>query len=321
MNPANSDLAEMISAIPGTQITPDGPMASHTSMGVGGRAKLVASIDGSRALVQMLDILNRENAQWMMLGGGANTLFLDEGYDGVVIIPGMGLRSIELTGRNNNVRAEAGTQLSALMNFCKREGLSGMEWAAGIPGTVGGALAGNAGTPAGDICSLAREVEVVPPGGQMKTRSKGEFGFGYRWSSLKSDVIVATVLELEPEDPAVVQERIAQALIKRREQPIGERSLGCMFKNPNNEYAGRLIDKAGLKGLREGGAMVSKEHANFIINEGSATSCQIIGLMDRIQEIIHKDTGILLEREIRVIGRKGELSSSLPADRQPPGPS
>ena len=197
------------------------------------------------------------------------------------------------------IRAGAAAGLSAIMNFAKKRELAGLEFCAGIPGKLGGALAGNAGAGGGDICSLVDCVEVVDGEGRLRTRRRGGFAYGYRSSDLRGDVIVAASLRLRHDSRAKIDERIGRHLAKRLDQPLGDRSSGCMFKNPPGEFAGRLIDRAGLKGLRVGGVSVALEHANFMINDGHGTAADVQRLMDQVRERVLTGTGIELEGEVR----------------------
>jgi len=290
-----------LAAIHGVSIKPNELMSAHTSMGVGGAARWFVTVEDRSALIKVLEILRAADARWMMLGGGSNTLFDDAGYDGIVVHLGKGFRAIEAGPEPDQVTAGAGATLSAIMNFAKRRALAGMEFAAGIPGVLGGALAGNAGAAGGDICSLADAVEVVDAKGNVVTRKRGEFCFAYRYSQLRDDVVLGATLRLRPDAPEAIDARIQQSLSKRFEQPVGERSAGCMFKNPPGGVAGRLIDETGLKGLSLGKVSVSDKHANFMINEGGASSKEIVQLMRDVQAKVKEKTGVELEVEVRII--------------------
>ncbi len=270
-------------------------------MGVGGPARWFIEVDRRAALSPLLEALRTSNTRWMMLGGGSNTLFEDAGYDGAVLHLGMEFRAIAMGDSAETINAGSAATLGAIMNFAKKRGLAGLEFCAGIPGALGGALAGNAGIAGFDACSLADSVEVIDSAGNPATRRRGEFSFGYRHSQLREDVILGATLRLHPDTPEKIEERIRQNLSKRMEQPVGERSSGCMFKNPSGDYAGRLIDRAGLKGLRVGKARVSEEHANFMINEGGATTAEIKGLMNLVRAKVREQTGIELESEVRIV--------------------
>ncbi len=295
------EIEHRLKAITSVRLKKDEPMSAHTSMGVGGPARWFVEVHDLEALKHTLEILKSSGERWMMLGGGSNTLFCDAGYNGAIVYLGKGFREIRLGETPDTIVAGAAASLSGIMNFAKRHGLAGAEFCAGIPGVLGGALAGNAGTAAGEICPLADSVEVLDSSGQIKTRKRGEFEYSYRHSRLREDVILGATLRLKPDAAEAIETRIAQSLSKRFEQPIGERSAGCMFKNPPGDFAGRLIDCAGLKGLRIGNVSVSDKHANFMINEGKATAADILKLMDEVRERVKSATGTELESEVRVI--------------------
>lgn len=302
LSPTSSTAIEKIAATPGVEIREHEPLARHASMGVGGPARWFAVIDHFEALQVTLALLRQGDIEWMVLGGGSNILFTDAGYGGLILSLGRGFKTLAAGPGPHQVTAGAGANLSAVMNFAKRAGLAGLEFTAGIPGTLGGALAGNAGTVVGDLCSLADSVLVLDAAGRLLTRERGGFQFGYRTSDLRNDVIVQATLGLCPDSAEAIQARIAAALAKRGEQPIGVRCSGCTFKNPQGDYAGKMIDSVGLKGLRSGGAWVSDKHANFILNDGTATAGDICNLIETIQQRIFERYKIHLELEIRIVG-------------------
>ncbi len=298
---------EGLEHIDGVTVSAGEPLAKHVSMGVGGPARWFITVETVEALEAVLARLRGGAVPWMMLGGGSNTIFTEAGFGGAIVTLGRGFRQIAAGPGEHEVTAGAGANLSALMNYAKRRGLTGMEWAAGVPGTVGGALAGNAGTGLGEMCDRVAAVEVIDAAGARRMRRRGEFSYGYRRSDLARDVILRATVALAPDDVEAIQARIDQGLKKRFEQPVGKRCSGCMFKNPAGDYAGRLIDRAGLKGLRVGGAQVSEEHANFIINEGEATSEDIRALVEEVRRRVREATGVELELEIRMVGLDSRL--------------
>ncbi|MCE5228287.1 UDP-N-acetylmuramate dehydrogenase [bacterium] len=300
MSPLPENTIELFQ-LPGVSLLCDEPLAKHTTMGVGGAARFFLTIDEPPALEAAIAKLNRCGLPWMILGGGSNTIFGDGGWPGVMVALGKGFRKIERIPGKNRISAGAAAQLSAVMNFAKREGLAGLEWAAGVPGQLGGALAGNAGTPAGEICASLEAADVIDRNGIRKTFRHDEIQHGYRFSSLRDWIIVGATLELTPDSPDEIQKRIDAALAKRMEQPVGQRTSGCMFKNPPGNAAGRLIDQTGLKGLRIGGARVSEQHANFMINDGTATASDIEKLIAQVRETVEARHGIRLELEIKLI--------------------
>ncbi len=300
--PAPSGPIESIAQVPGAIVHLDEPMSKHVSMGVGGPARGFVVADDADCLEAVHRILVQSGLRWVVLGGGSNTIVSDEGYDGVVLSLGRGFRRIEEGPAGpSQITAGAAAQLSAIMNFARRRGLAGMEWAAGVPGVLGGALAGNAGTGPGDMCSMVESVDVIDPNGNRIRRPRGGFAYAYRRSDLSRDLILGATLAVRPDNPAAIKTRQDAGMAKRLEQPIGKRCSGCMFKNPPGEAAGRLIDRAGLKGLRMGGAEVSGEHANFVINDGSATARDILELIDTVRRRVCEKSGVNLDLEIRVI--------------------
>lgn len=298
----DATLFDQLAAIKGVEIAPDEPLARHVTMGVGGPARWFVTLDSVEAAQAAIGLLRSSGVRWMVLGGGSNTFFVDAGFDGVILFLGRGLRAMTLGPGERHVTAGAGATLSSVMNFAKRAGLAGLEFAAGIPGTLGGALAGNAGTPKGDICSLVDAVEVIDAQGHFVVRQRGEFEFAYRSSALRHDLILRATLALCPDSPEAIQERITQALTKRGEQPIGVRTSGCTFKNPPGDAAGRMIDAVGLKGERVGGAWISERHANFILNDGSASSADICELVSIVRQRVLDHFGVNLELEIKIVG-------------------
>ncbi len=284
-------------------------------MGVGGPARWFVVAESLASLGELVRVLKASGAPWMMLGGGSNTIFGDKGYAGVVVTLGRAFREIAAGPGEHQITAGAAATLSALMNFSKRQGLTGLEFTGGIPGNLGGALAGNAGTAAGEVCPITESVEVLDTSSAGEQSSgdsgaafsntrvikRGDFNFRYRWSDLREQVVVRATLQLAPGDPAVIQTGIDAALGKRWEQPIGLRCSGCMFKNPEGDYAGRLIDQSGLKGLRVGGASVSDQHANFMINDGTATAADLAALIEEVRQKVAEKTGVKLDLEVRIV--------------------
>lgn len=296
-----SEFERALLALPGVKVLRNEPLADHVSMGVGGPARWFAEAADREALRGLLALLRGGTTPWSMLGGGSNTLFGDAGFEGVIVHLGRGFRTIEPGPDAETVRAGAGANVSAVMNFAKRRGLAGAEFFAGIPGTLGGALAGNAGAGGEDACSIADEVEVIDSEGRETVRKRGEFQFAYRFSQLRDDVILGATLRLRADSMEAIEARIQKHLSKRWEQPVGERSSGCMFKNPPGDFAGRLIDQAGLKGLRIGGMRVSEEHANFMINDGSGTAAEIEQLIGEVRRRVMEKAGVELDGEVRFL--------------------
>ncbi|MBI4551009.1 MAG: UDP-N-acetylmuramate dehydrogenase, partial [Candidatus Latescibacteria bacterium] len=219
------------------------------------------------------------------------------------VVPGT-LWSIRQEGLH--VQAGAGISLARLAWFCASVGLSGVEFATGIPGVVGGSIRGNAGAHGASLGDRVETVEGMETDGGTRILSAQEVGFGYRHTRLSPSVIIISArFALTPDDPQAIRERIREYTeYRKRTQPSADQSAGCMFKNPSGDSAGRLIDLAGCKGLQVGDAVVSDRHANFIINRGQATAADTLRLIDRIRDLVLQRTGVALDLEVRVIGQE-----------------
>lgn len=294
-------LIERLDAIEGLQVRRAEPMARHVSMRVGGPAAVFAVVATEEALERLVALLTCEGLPWHVLGGGANTIFREAGFPGVVIKLGRELHRIERGPGVDQVTAGAATPLAVVMNFAKRAGLSGLEFAAGIPGTFGGAVAGNAGTPDGYACDYVEAAVVIDEEGRRRVYPRGTFDYGYRWSQLREQIIVEATVGLRPDTPEAITARIKASLGQRRGQPYRSNCSGCIFRNPEGDSAGRLIDAAGLKGLRVGGAAVSADHANFIVNDAGATASDIEVLIERVRRRVRDRFGVDLELEVRIV--------------------
>lgn len=303
-------LQRSLERIAGVRARRDEPLARHVTMGVGGPADIFLEVENVAALAEALRRLNEAGVPWMMLGGGSNTLFEDAGFRGAVIDLKKDFRKIEEGGEPGAVRAGAGANLRAIMRFAVERGLTGLEFCVGIPGTLGGALAGNAGAGGEDICSVTRSVEVLGEGGEVRTLRRGEFQFAYRLSDLRRHVILGATLELHSDGAEAIQQRLEAHRSKRDNQPLAEKSAGCMFKNPAGDAAGRLIDATGLKGLRVGGIRVSEMHANFMVNGGTGTAADIRALMETVRRKVLEQTGVELESEVRIIPPGGAVDDA-----------
>ncbi len=277
-------------------------MARHTSWRVGGPARLWYRPADLADLAQFLRGLDpAEPLYWV--GLGSNLLVRDGGIDGVVVAPFGGLDRLSLLD-DRCIRAEAGVACNKVARFAARHGRVGGEFLAGIPGTLGGALAMNAGAFGGETWSHVRAVETLDRHGELHNRAPEDFEIGYR--QVKGPVdewFVAAHLEFEPGDVAAGQARIRELLERRgATQPTSEPSCGSVFRNPPGDHAARLIEACGLKGACEGGACVSEKHANFIINTGTATAADIERLIARVRETVAREQGVRLEPEVRIVG-------------------
>jgi UDP-N-acetylmuramate dehydrogenase len=280
----------------------DEPMAVHSSWRTGGRARRFyrpADLDDLCAFLR--DLEPQEPLLW--LGLGSNLLVRDGGFAGTVIATLGALNLLEWLDERT-LRAGSGVTCSKVARLTAQAGLVGAEFLAGIPGTLGGALAMNAGAFGGETWRHVLSVETVTRSGRLLTRLPSDYRIGYRSVQGPSDEwFVAARLRLEPGDARAAQSRIRELLARRGEtQPTREPSCGSTFRNPPGDYAARLIEAAGLKGVQIGGARVSEKHANFIINTGAATASDIETLIVQAQEQVEKTQGIRLKTEVRIVG-------------------
>lgn len=292
---------------------PDAPIAEKTWFRIGGRADLLVTPRTPQALATLVARAHADDIPLRVLGGGANLLVLDEGVDGIVV----SLRSpcftdfeIERGGDSALVRVGGGHDLFELMHKLNRAGLGGLEHLAGIPGTVGGAVVMNAGGQFGDIAQALSHVTVVTPKGTLQTFARSELQPGYRHGGIPAGIVTSAVFCTTPADPKAVRDRFLEHFSwKKSRQPFDAAAAGCMFKNPvdpktgERVSAGMLIDRAGLKGFRVGGAVVSSVHANFLAADGAGTASDIAMLAERVADRVWEHCGIRLEREVVFWGR------------------
>lgn len=278
----------------------DEPLAPHTWLHVGGPAEYFAEPRGADELAALVRRCRNDGLGVRILGGGSNVLVREEGVPGVVIrLADPGFADIER--RDRRLIAGGGAKLGHLISTAVREGLAGLETLVGIPGTIGGALHGNAGSRGGDIGQWAGRATVMTAGGEIIERSREELLFAYRKSSLDELVILSAEFELEEEDPEELTKRMQkQWIVKKASQPLSHQNSGCIFKSPSGLSAGVLIEQAGLKGTRVGGAEVSDRHANFIVAEPGATSHDVLRLIELVRSRVADRQGVELELEIEV---------------------
>jgi len=277
------------------------PLSRHTSFGIGGPADFLALPADEEDLKAIIG-LAAESIPWMVIGNGTNLLVADRGVRGLVVKIGPGFGGIERKGRRLIVGA--GLSLPALVEKCRQWGLSGLEWAVGIPGSVGGALVMNAGAYGGEMSQAVRDVFGLGPDGRWQRLPAGQIDFGYRRARYPQGfVITGCTLALSPGDPKSIARLMGKWLEKRKfNQPLSLRSAGCIFKNPEGDSARRLIGLAGLRGYRLGGAGISSKHANFIVNYGGAKAADVLRLMELVQKRVLKECGVSLEPEVRMVG-------------------
>ena len=300
-------LDEQISAyLPDLSIKAEEPMSRHTSFHIGGPAKRMAFPSSGEQLVLLLDMAQRCGARPLIIGNGTNLLAPDEGLDRLVIDTSAGMNRIQAGTEAHTLLADAGVSLSRLADFACRQGFAGLEFAHGIPGTVGGAVCMNAGAYGGEMSQVVAGVAVLFPEEGVRFLTAEEMAFGYRHSLLMdhSDaVVLSAAFRLDSGDPAVIRERMNELLQRRRaSQPLEYPSAGSTFKRPEGYFAGTLIDQCGLKGLTVGGAQVSEKHAGFVINRGGATFADVTDLIGQVQARVFDQTGVHLEPEVRILG-------------------
>jgi len=277
------------------------PMASHTTWGIGGPADLWLRPQSVASMLDVIWICGRHGVEWMVLGDGSNVLVSDDGYRGVIVNLHEATRPLTVSG--TSVEVGVGRSLRALTGVSVSHNLSGPEFWVGIPGTIGGALAGNAGAHGAAICDFVTELELADEDG-MGWVPIADIPHSYRRCGLPAGSIALSArFSFSPDDPKKIKARRLECIAQRREsQPTGERSAGCVFRNPPGSSAGALIDAAGLKGQRRGGAEISQKHANFIVNRADATASDVVGLIDEMRRRVEDETGIRLETEIRFVG-------------------
>ncbi len=285
----------------------DEPLKSYTSFRVGGPADLLALPRTMKELKGLLETASKLDIPITLLGGGTNVLISDKGIRGLVIITTRLKSDIRITDSNSKrslVLAEAGERLSTVCRFALDHALSGLEFAAGIPGTLGGAIAMNAGAKTGDMSGVIFDLLVIDLKTlTLQTIERKNLGFSYRRLDLPG-IIVAVTLSLKPANQAKIDQSFKQnLLLKNTTQPVSAASAGCFFKNPAKGMpAGELIEKSGLKGMRVNDAMVSEIHANYIVNTGNATCGDILSLKKHIEDTVFNTFKIKLETEVRVEG-------------------
>lgn len=283
------------------------PMSNHTSLRIGGPADVFAMPQDPLSLRNMLVILKREGIPFFPLGGGTNILVMDGGIEGVVISL-KSFRKIEVLSESNsyvNIFVEAGTPLQRLVGFSRENGYSGIEGLAGIPGSLGGAICGNAGAFGYEMKDVLVSIAMIDAEGRLDRFKAEGIDFGYRSSSISPDeIILSAEVRLKKDKKDEVSARIDDFLkMKKMYQPLSEPSAGCVFKNPPGFSAGRLIDEVGCKGMRIGDIEVSNIHANFFINKGKASASDFIRLMEDVAYKVKERFGVVLEPEIRIVGR------------------
>jgi UDP-N-acetylmuramate dehydrogenase len=300
-------ITEAIKEIGGEAVSFDVPMSDYTTLKAGGCAEVVYRAGNLEELKRMIAFLTEEKIPYLVMGKGSNLLVRDGGLNGVAIVLDGSLAAIEDSSETGpSVKAGAGLNLRKLVDFCTEKGLSGVEFMAGIPGTLGGAVAMNAGSWGREISEVINAITVLTMKRNLEVRAREELLFRYRELDLAAgDIIVNATLTLNFDRPAAIKKRVASNLKQRKERfPLDMASAGSVFKNPEGDHAGRLIDAVGLKETVIGGAMISPKHANFIINTGTSSASDIVALMDLAAARVRERFNIELVPELKVVGKK-----------------
>ena len=279
------------------------PMKKHTTFRIGGPADYYLCPHSTEELQKILQICRENKLEFFIFGNGSNLLVSDKGYRGVVIQLWKNFSDIET--EDNTITVKAGALLSKVAAEALEESLTGMEFASGIPGTMGGAVMMNAGAYGGEMKDIIREVTVLTREGELLTLSKEEMNFGYRTSVVKEKgyVVISAVLQLRKGDREEIR-KVMDELKERRvtKQPLDMPSAGSTFKRPEGYFAGKLIMDAGLRGFSVGGAQISEKHCGFVVNKGDATAADVLGLIGEVQKRVQEKFGVALEPEVKFLG-------------------
>jgi len=290
----------------GPRVRRDEPLARYTAMRVGGPAELLVVCERTDDVISTVKLADQHGVPWRVLGGGCNVLVADRGVRGMVIVNRAARLDFDV--EKGTVRAEAGALLAALAREAVERGLAGLEWAAGLPGAVGGAVVGNAGAFEGDIAQVLHSATVLEPDGAVVERPNDWFEFDYRVSRIKRGagssgyVVLVATFGLLSGDPDRLVARAEEILEWRRTRHPAGATMGSTFKNPPGSHAGYLIEQAGLRGYRVGGAQISELHGNFFMNAGNATAADVLALIEHARAEVMRQFGIEMELEVELIG-------------------
>lgn len=280
----------------------DENMAKHTTFKAGGNAKYVVLPKNEKELADLLRFVSDNKIKYYVIGNGSNLLVKDSGFDGIIIKIGNNMSKIEI--KDNIIVCQAGAFLSKIAKLALENSLTGLEFAAGIPGLVGGAVTMNAGAYGGEVKDVITKVWLIDKEGNNFCLQNNEMEFGYRESIVQKKEYIVTRVELKLEygNKEEIEEKMNEFLKARKDkQPLEYPSAGSTFKRPEGHFAGKLIMDAGLRGYTVGGACVSEKHCGFVINKNNATATDIIELMDKVSEIVYEKYGVRLEAEVKVI--------------------
>lgn len=299
-------IKRIYAVVPEDRVLIDEPMSRHTSFRIGGPASAFVTVNNEEELVSVMQAVSAGGAEHMIIGNGSNLLVSDEGYPGIMVKLGGDFETIARDPDDPcRVRVGAAMLMSRTSAFLTENGLSGFEFASGIPGSIGGAVFMNAGAYGGEIKDVVRSVRVMNADGtDLRTVSNEDMQFSYRHSVAEEEgiLILSAEMELTEDDPEEIAARVAELQFKRNfKQPVNYPSAGSTFKRPVGGYAAALIEQSGLKGYTAGGAQVSEKHSGFVINIGGASCEDVLAVMRHVRETVLSDSGILLEPEVRLI--------------------
>ena len=292
---------ELIKCIDKERVLQNEPMSKHTTFRIGGPADYFVIINTVEELKHVIEIAKANNKEIICIGNGSNTLVKDHGIRGIVIK----LNLKEITINNNEIKAEAGVSLPVLAKKAYENSLSGLEFACGIPGSIGGAIYMNAGAHGGEFANVVKETTYLDKNLNLQTVSRENQDFSHRHSMFMdtNNIIISTILEVEKKDKDTIEKKMEENMILRKErQPIGLPSAGSVFKRNKSFIPAEIIDKCGLKGYNIGDAYISEMHAGFIINKGNAKAKDVLEVVEHIKEVVRKKYNYELELEIRVLG-------------------
>ena len=293
---------ELINILGKENVFTDEDMSKHTTFKAGRKAKYFVTPDSFERLSELIGFL-KDKIDYYIIGNGSNLLVKDEGYNGVIVKIGQKLSNITLD--DTVMSCEAGAYVSKIANYACENSLSGLEFAAGIPGMLGGAVAMNAGAYGGEFKDIIMSVTLMDKYGNIVEKSNEEMKFGYRNSVVQEEdyIVLSAKLKLEAGNKDEISDRMNELLKQRRDkQPLEYPSAGSTFKRPEGYFAGKLIMDAGLKGYSVGGACVSEKHCGFVVNKGNATAADIIRLMKDVADKVEAEFGVRLEPEVKIIG-------------------
>lgn len=289
--------------VPGENIYLQEPMAGHTTFRIGGPADCFLQIENEEQIKGVQRYLNMVEMPYFVLGNGSNLLVNDGGYRGIILQIGPKMSEIVVEG--GRIVAKAGALLSQVARVAMEHGLTGLEFASGIPGTVGGGVMMNAGAYDGEMSQVVTQVRVISRDGETMELDRATMEFGYRTSTIRNNSFIVTevTFELQKGDRDVIMAKMEELMARRKEkQPLEYPSAGSTFKRPEGYFAGKLIMDAGLRGFRVGDAQVSEKHCGFVINRGNATAKDVLALVSHVQKEVRNQFGVELELEVKLLG-------------------